>query len=43
MITSLCMLVHGYRNDNPLVMAVSAVLPIVVWFIDKYISIKKEI
>ena len=42
MIASLCMLVYGYRNDNSLVMVVSAVLPIVVWFIDKYFSIKKE-
>lgn len=42
MIASLCMLIYGCHNDNSLVMVVSTVLPIVVWFIDKYFSIKKE-
>ena len=42
MLIALGLLCYGYFNEDALVLAVSSILPILVWFIDKIISIKKE-
>lgn len=43
MLVAVCFIAYGYCKEDALIMVVSAILPILVWFIDTYLNTKRGI
>ena len=40
---AICFIAYGYCKEDTLIMVVSAILPILVWFIETYLNTKRGI